>query len=527
MITLNQLSMVYGNKLLFTDVNLILNDHVRYALVGANGSGKSTLLRLMTGEETPTEGSVALPKRANIGWLKQDQFRYEEINIVDVVLMGKKLLWDALVEKENILKSEILTDAQGYRLGTLEEIILNEDGYSATALAEKLLTGLGIDPLYHYQALKKLSGGYKLRVLLAQTLFQQPDILLLDEPTNHLDVVSISWLENYLKTEFDGLLVFISHDMDFIDGLANYILDVDYGEIRQYSGRYHKFLSEKKIIEEQKLHEKKHVEDKLKVMQHFVDRFGASATRARQAQSRVKMMEKIEVPDIKQSSRIAPNVHFKMQRQSGKRVLLVKGLSKSFGEKQIFKNINVDIQRGEKVAILGVNGVGKSTLMKTLLGLVPHEEGNYEWGHETHPSYFTQDHHDELNHSMSLLDWLTEKTSNHPQVQIRKTLGQFLFTQDSVLKDIETLSGGEAARVLLAKMVLQEGNVLLLDEPTNHLDLESIEALADALACFPGTVIFVSHNRHFIERIATRILFVTTTKVHDFKGKYSEFSVPV
>lgn len=524
MITLNQLSMVYGNKLLFTDATVILNDKTRYALVGANGAGKSTLLRLMTGEELPADGTISMPKKVTIGWLKQDQFRYEENNVVDVVLMGKPQLWEALVEKEEILNSEELGEKEGYRLAILEEIIMHQDGYSANAFAEKLLTGLGIDAKYHYQPLKLLSGGYKLRALLAQTLFQQPNILLLDEPTNHLDIVSIDWLENYLRTEFEGLLVFISHDMEFIDRLANYILDVDYGEVRQYSGNYAKFLAEKKLIEEQKLSEKKHVEDKIKVMQGFVDRFGASAAKARQAQSRVKMIEKLETPDIKKSSRIAPSIHFKMQRSSGKRVLLVKELGKSFGERKLFNKLNIEINRGEKLAILGVNGAGKSTLIKTLLNLVTPDEGSYEWGHEAHLSYVTQDHHDELNQSMTILEWLSEQTRNKPDLLLRKTLGHMLFTQDGALKDVQTLSGGEAARMLLAKMILQEGNILLLDEPTNHLDLEATEALADALATFAGTVIFVSHNRHFVERVANRILFITENKVIDFRGGYKEFS---
>ena len=525
MITLNQLSMIYGRKLLFSDVNLILNANTRYALVGANGSGKSTLLRLMTGEESASDGAISAPKEVVIGWLKQDQFRYEDTPIVDVVLQGKAELWQALMAKEQLLNTDEWDDQKGYQLAELEEVIAHQNGYSAEAFAEKILIGLGIPQNYHKKALKTLSGGFKLRVLLAQTLFQQPEILLLDEPTNHLDIVSIRWLERYLKNEFVGLLVFISHDMDFINNLADYILDVDYGEIRQYSGNYAKFLAEKQLIVEQKLHAKKNIEEKMAVMQRFIDRFGASATRAKQAQSKAKALEKLELPDIKKSSRIAPHFHFNLCRPSGKWVLKVKQLEKSYEQRQLFSRLNFEIQRGEKIAILGQNGAGKSTLLKILLGLVLQEQGTYEWGHETHIGYFSQDHHDTLNRSMSMLEWLTEQISNKPDLLIRKMLGQVLFSGNDAYKDILSLSGGEAARLLLANIMLQNHNILVLDEPTNHLDLETIEALAKALTNYTGTVILVSHNRHFVEKVANRIFFLSTTeKFIDFKGKYAEFA---
>lgn len=519
-----QLSMAYGGKLLFTDVDLLLSPRTRYALVGANGTGKSTLLRLIAGEEEPLEGAVAIPKDASIGWLKQDQYRYEDTLITDIVIQGKPQLWQALVEKEQLLTSEQWDDEAGYRLGKLEETIAHYDGYSAEAFAEKLLIGLGVDTKYHRQPLKALSGGYKLRVLLAQTLFQQPDVLLLDEPTNHLDIVSIDWLEKYLKSEFEGLLLFISHDMEFVNRLSDYILDIDYGEIRQYSGNYQKFLAEKQLIAEQKLQEKTSVEKKIAELQKFVDRFGAKASKAAQAQSRVKMIEKLEIPDIKRSSRIIPHFHFKPQRPSGKQVLKVHNLSKHYQEQSIFQRVNFDIMRGEKVAVIGANGVGKSTLLKALLGIINADEGQSEWGHETHISYFSQDHHDALNKHTSVLQWLSDEMPHCPSQQVRKILGQALFTKDEVEKDILSLSGGEAARLLLAKMMLEQANVLILDEPTNHLDLETTEALANALADYPGTVIVVSHNRHFISKFAARVIFVAKEKgIKDFKGTYNDY----
>lgn len=511
MININQLSMSFGAKLLFYDANLLLADHARYALVGANGAGKSTLFKLLTGEEEPTAGMVALPKDAVVGWLKQDQFRYEDTPIIDIVIQGKPRLWDALREKDDLLSDVEWDDKKGHRLAILEEIIAHQQGYTATTFAEKLLIGLGVPMDYHAKPLKSLSGGYKLRVLLAQALFEEPDILLLDEPTNHLDIVTIQWLEKYLKTEFSGTLIFISHDVAFINQVADQILDIDYGEIRQYSGHYTTFLAEKKLIEEQKEQLKKQAESRIAEMQQFVDRFRASATRARMAQSRMKMIEKVELPDIKHTSRISPSFRFELEKPSGKNVLRVENISKHFSDTKIIGPISFEIKRGEKMAILGENGVGKSTLIKMLVNAIVADNGHSTWGHEVKISYFSQDHHDTLNQQDNVLAWLMHQVVNRTEQQIRKTLAQVLFTKDEVEKDILALSGGEAARLLLAKMMLESGNVLVLDEPTNHLDLEGIEALADALQSYAGTVILVSHDRHFIKKIATRTLFLAKT----------------
>lgn len=524
MIIINQLGMSFGGKLLFYDVDLKLTGQTHYALVGANGAGKSTMMKLITGEEQPISGSISVPKDASIGWLKQDQFRYDNTIITDIVLEGKPKLWHAMVEKDKLLASEHWDEKIAHQLGELEDTISQLNGYSALAFAEKLLIGLGIPLKYHQKPLNALSGGYKLRVLLAQALFQEPDILLLDEPTNHLDIISIHWLEKYLKNEFRGLVLFISHDVEFINRLADHILDIDYGEIREYSGNYDKFLAEKKLIEDQKLHLKKNVEDKIAEMQKFIDRFGASATRAKQAQSRAKMIEKLEVPDIKQSSRGSPLFNFKPHRPSGKQVLEVKNLSKQFQDKKIFNNISFKVSRGERIAIIGENGIGKSTLIKILLGKISTDEGNFEWGHETHISYFSQDHHDLLNTHMNVLEWLSGQAGNAPEQNLRKTLGQVLFKKDDVGKDILALSGGEAARLLLAKIVLEPANVLVLDEPTNHLDIEASEALANALKNYTGTLIFVSHDRHFISKIANRTLYIShDKKLIDYKGSFVDF----
>jgi ATPase subunit of ABC transporter with duplicated ATPase domains len=512
MITINQLSMAYGEKLLFYDATLILSNQKRYALVGANGAGKSTFLKLLNGTEEPIAGTLSIPKAASVGWLKQDQFRYENTIITDIVLQGKPALWQALQEKEKLLAANQWDEKTINRFSKLEETITHLNGYTAESLAEKLLIGLGIQSEYHKKPLSTLSGGFKLRVLLAQALFQQPDILLLDEPTNHLDVISIQWLEHYLKNEFKGLLLFISHDVAFIDSLADNILDVDYGEIRQYSGNYAKFLAEKKLIEEQKRHEKQQAELKIAEMQRFVDKFRASSSRAKQAQSRLKMIEKIEIPDIKQSSRVTPHFNFKPYRPSGKQVLKVKNLAKNFKNKPLFKELNFEIKRGEKVAIVGENGIGKSTLIKLLLAKISADQGNFEWGYETQISYFSQDHHDLLNKKASVLTWLSQQVNGLAEQTIRKVLAQVLFNKDDVLKDILTLSGGEAARLLLAKLILESPNVLVLDEPTNHLDIEATDSLANALKNYAGTLLLVSHDRHFINKIADRILFISHRK---------------
>ncbi len=526
MITLNQLGMTFGDNLLFYDVNLNLNPGNAYALVGANGCGKSTFFKLITGEEELSAGEIIIPKDSSIGWLKQDQFRYEDTPLVEIVMQGKLALWDALQEKERLLELDDWDDKTGFRFAELEETIFHYNGYSAPVEVERLLLGLGIGLEYHAQPLKNLSGGYKLRVLLAQTLFQNPSILLLDEPTNHLDIVSIQWLEKFLKHEFEGLVIFISHDKAFIDNLADFILDLDYGEIKQYRGNYERFLSEKQLVQEQKLVEKKSAEDKVAHMQKFVDRFKAKASKAGQAKSRMKMIEKIKIPDLLNSSRIAPHFSFVPKRPSGKQACKIEDLSKAYADKPLFKKFNMDINRGDKIAIMGVNGRGKSTLVKILIDLIERDEGAITWGNEVRISYFSQDHHELLNKSMSALNWLNDFSTGSTEQDVRKVLGQMLFVKDEVNKDILALSGGESARLLLAKVMLESPNVLILDEPTNHMDIETIEALAKALSAYTGTLIFVSHNRYFIEKIATRILYFSdTTKIRDFKGRYADFAL--
>lgn len=523
MLTINDLAFLYGAKLLFANVNLTFNKGQRLGLVGGNGAGKSTFLKLVAGEEEPSTGEINLAKRTRVGWLKQDQFQYENVSIINTVIAGNKTLWNAICEKEELLAKDECDDATGYRLGELEHIIMECDGYEAEAIAGDLLIGLGIKEEYHHKPLSVLSGGYKLRVLLAQSLFDNPDLLLLDEPTNHLDIISIYWLENYLKETFKGTLVFISHDVLFVNNLATHILDVDYGDITQYTGNYYSFVQQKKDVMEQKEKEFAHLEKKISTMRVFVEKFRASASRSKQALSREKLIDKIELPDIKKTSRITPNFYFRPKRPSGKQALDVKDIGKYYGDRQILNKVNFSVNRGDKVIIIGPNGIGKSTLLKILLGHVEANNGSFEWGYEAHKSYFAQDHHELLNQSITAYEWICEQLPNEPTSKLRSVLGHVLFGQDDAHKNILQISGGEGARLLLAKIMLEESNCLILDEPTNHLDIEAKEGLKKALIEFPGTLIMVTHDRDFASSIATRIIAITEKKIIDYKGTYKEY----
>lgn len=520
---IQDLALEFGSKLLFTDVNLNLHPGNRYALVGANGVGKSSFLKVLSGHEYATFGDVFYPKNSRIGILKQDHFLYENTLIINTVIAGRTKLWDALCLKEEILAKGEISNEDGYKLAEIEDIILEEEGYSAEDIAKNLLLGLGIKEDYHYLPLSSLSGGYKLRVLLAQSLFNNPEILLLDEPTNHLDINSIYWLENYLQDNFKGILVFISHDLTFLNNLATHILDIDYGEIRQYTGNYNNFIKQKEqaslLLDQQLVN----VEKKIARMQQFVDRFKAKASKARQAQSRVKMIDKIELPDIKNSSRISPLFHFNIKRPSGKVVLKITELHKSFNDNQVLHNVNFSVNKQEKVILLGPNGVGKSTLLKILVNQLNQDKGQIEWGYETHVSYFAQDHHDLLRENLSILSWLKNNNNTQPETKLRSVLGNVLFKQDEVNQNILNLSGGEGARLLIAKIMLEEPNVILLDEPTNHLDIEAKESLKKALKEYKGTIIMVTHDRDFAQSIATRIIAISKKTIKTFNGNYNDY----
>lgn len=506
MIAIQQLTMAHGARVLFDGVSLHLHTKKRYGIVGANGSGKSTFLQLLAGEIEPLLGEISTSKHDRIGWLKQDQHLFSDASILSVVLRGKPKLWEALEEKNRILTDPNWTDASAHRLARLEETIETENGYVAESEAEMLLTGLGIPLLVHENPLSSLSGGYKLRVLLARALFENPEILLLDEPTNYLDIVTISWLESYLKEDFQGTLLIVSHDHDFLNGVCTHILDIDYGDIRMYTGNYDLYLKQKEQVEEQKKKERVEKQKQADRLQAFVDRFRAKASKASQAQSKLKQLEKLEWPELEVSSRIYPRFSLNVKKASGKIALKVQNLSKSFGERVLFSKLDFIIERGEKIAITGPNGVGKSTLIKIVNGLLPPSEGTYEWGANSQVGYFAQETHDQVRGEQTLLRWLEGAVPGSAEQECRRVLGACLFPKDDAEKKVSALSGGERARLVMAKLMIEGNNILLLDEPTNHLDLEGREALANSLVAYTGTLIFVSHDRHFINRVATKTL---------------------
>ena len=522
MINVNNLGVHFGQQVLFSDVNFQLNPGKKYGLVGANGSGKSTLLKILTGTISPEQGEVTIPNNLNLGILQQNHFIYEKNEIIDVVLMGNKNLWSAIEEKKKLLELDEIDDKVGHKLADLEIIIADHDGYQAEANAGELLIGLGIDVAQHRQPLSTLSGGYKLRVLLAQCLFSEPDFLMLDEPTNHLDLLSINWLEGYIR-EFKGATLVISHDQHFLDRICTHIIDIDYESVKIYPGNYQKFVQTKELNSVQIEAEISKQEKKKEDIQQFVERFKAKATKARQANSKAKQLEKMEEIVIKRSSRIAPNFLFPLLRPSGKTVLTLKNLSKNFGNKGVLKKLSFSLGRSCKLAVIGPNGIGKSTLLKILSGELSPSSGSYEWGHEVSWSYFSQDHHDLIPDKTTAYEWLYSFSPGAEIGTIRGLLARVLLTQDDVHKATQNLSGGESGRLIFAKLMLEKANLLLLDEPTNHMDLETIQALRSALLKYEGTVICVSHDRHFINSFATDILELKPDGFELFHGNYDQY----
>lgn len=527
MISASNLSMRYGGKILFRQANLQLLPKGHYGLVGPNGSGKSTLIKILIGDITPESGDVAIPSNLKVGALKQDHFMYEDCLIRDVVLMGKPALWQAMQLKEALLQKHDFTDSDCDHLAKYEKVIEDNNGYVAESEAAQLLEGLGIQTARHEQLMKTLSGGYKLRVLLAQLLFSQPDIMLLDEPTNHLDIYSIHWLEEYLQ-KFPGTLLLSSHDRHFLNCVCNYTVDLDYETIKIYKGNYDDFLltkEEEKVLKENLLAKQDKKKDDL---MEFVDRFKAKASKARQAASKMKLVEKLENEmeelNIRPSSRRYPKLRFEIYRPSGATTLNVKNINKSYGEKRVLTDVAFEVERGERIAFLGVNGIGKSTLLEILTDHSQPDAGSFAWGFSAQMTYFPQDHAREVSGNTTLLDWLSQHDPQASQEKLRAILALVLFSGDDVHKPVRVLSGGETARLILAKMMLVKQNVLIFDEPTNHLDMESIEVLLQALENYEGTILIVSHNRHFISRLATRVIEMTHDDgLKDFKCTYEEY----
>jgi ATPase subunit of ABC transporter with duplicated ATPase domains len=524
MISVSNLAKEFGDRTLFADASFQLNPGERYGLVGANGSGKTTLLGILSGDVEASKGTVSIPKSLKLGVLRQDQFLYEEQEVLNVTLMGHQELWKVLVEREALL-ARAHEHFDGDRFSALEEAVQRLDGYTAEARAATILEGLGLPAEVHHQPLSTLSGGFKLRVLLAQVLASAPDVLLLDEPTNHLDIISIRWLEKFLQ-DFPGPVVVISHDHQFLDNIASYILDVDYQTVTLYRGNYSEFVEQK--VEDRERREKE-IEGRLKEIAHhqkFVDRFKAKASKARQAQSKLRMIEKKaeELEELPGSSRRYPKFRFAQRRPSGREVLKVSGLTKAFGDNEVLHGVDLEVRRGDRLVILGPNGIGKSTLLKIVMGDLRADAGRVEWGYETQPGYFAQDHHEQLEDSDRTVEqWLWDFCPGKDRGFVRGQLGLMLFSGDDGEKRVSTLSGGEAARLVFSRLSMEQPNVLVLDEPTNHLDLESIEALVAGLQNYEGTLILVSHDRWFVRQLASRVVEISRDGIRDYHGTYEEY----
>ncbi|MFL6235101.1 MAG: ABC-F family ATP-binding cassette domain-containing protein [Thermoanaerobaculia bacterium] len=523
MIAVSDLGKSFGPQTLFEGVSIQFNPGNRYGLVGANGSGKSTFLKILAGDDIPSEGTISMPKRLKLGVLKQDHYRYEHMPILEVAMMGNHDVWEAMVEKERLL-ANAETELDVERYAELEDLILRNDGYTLEARAGEVLEGLGIPTEVHRNLLSTLSGGFKLRVLLAQVLASEPDVLLLDEPTNHLDILSIRWLEKFLVDTYKGTAIVISHDHRFLDNICTHIVDVDYETMILYPGNYNAFLAAKVGNRERKEAEIEKREAEIARHKEFIDRFKAKATKARQAQSKMKMMEKIVIERLPQSSRRYPTFRFQQVRPSGRMALELEGIAKAYGDNQVLKDVTLRVERGDRIAIIGPNGIGKSTLLKIAVGETEADAGKVEWGYETYPGYFSQDHHELPKGSKQSVEaWLWEAVPGEPIGFVRGNLGMVLFSGDDVKKPIGSLSGGEAARLVFCKLSVTKPNILILDEPTNHLDLEAIEALVEGLKAYDGTLIFVSHDRWLVSQLADRIFEISPKGINDFRGTYEEY----
>jgi ATPase subunit of ABC transporter with duplicated ATPase domains len=520
MLGLIKLAKSFGARTLFEGVSLKLVPGARYGLVGANGSGKTTLLKILAGDEPASDGSVTLPRSARMGVLRQDRFLDDAQPILAVATAGDELVTSARREQARLASD---AGANAERLLELEDRIAAHDGYTLEARASAVLEGLGIPVSQHHAALATLSGGFKLRVLLAQVLIGGPDVVLLDEPTNHLDILSIRWLEQFLAA-YRGTALVISHDEHFLNHVATHVLDVDYGTVTLYTGNYQAFARQKTEVRERKEAEVARAEATVAEKRAWVERFGAKATKARQAQSRLKQIERIEVEELEQTSRRSPAFRFVAERPSGRDVLELREISKAYGDKRVLEKVSLKVRRGERVAVIGRNGLGKSTLLKVATGALTPDHGSVTWGYETRVGYFAQDHHDVLvRPDATPLEVIDAALPLDGPSVVRGHLGRVLFSGDDVHKPISALSGGEAARLVFCRIMVERPNVLVLDEPTNHLDLESIHALVAALAAFEGTLLFVSHDRAVVSALATRILEVQAGGFRDFPGSYDDY----
>jgi ATPase subunit of ABC transporter with duplicated ATPase domains len=518
MIVVNGVTKSFGTRVLFEDVTVKFTPGNRYGLTGPNGSGKSTFMKILTGEVEPTNrGTVTRPRK--VGVLRQDQYAFDHCRIIDTVIMGNAPLWEAFQERDALCEKPDLTDADMERLGELENIIADENGYMAEIEAAEILRGIGLPDERHQDLMSTLPTDMKFRVLLAQAVFGEPEALLLDEPTNHMDLESIHWLEGFLQ-QYKGTMVVISHDRHFLNAVCTHIADIDFETIILYPGGYDDMVRRKIEVRQQIEASNAQKQKKIAQLQEFIARFG-SGQRSSQAQSRRKEILRLQPQELKRSNIQRPYIRFEQRKPAGRDVVTTVGLTKAFDGAPLFENLNLEIQRGEKVAIIGSNGVGKTTLVRTLIGELEPDAGTLKWGTGQTWGYYPQDNRIEAPEGMSALEWLQQFDTSGDQQVIRGLLGRMLFSGDESLKPVSALSGG--ARLLLARIMLEQHPVLIFDEPTNHLDLESVNALAEGLSLFEGTVLLVSHDRDLISEVATRVLSFTAGALIDYRGTYEEY----
>jgi ATPase subunit of ABC transporter with duplicated ATPase domains len=515
--------MQFGAKPLFENISVKFGDGNRYGLIGANGSGKSTLMKILGGDLEPTSGNVSVDVDERLGKLRQDQFAFETYTVLDTVIMGHAELWEVKQERDRIYSLANMSEEDGMRVAELEIAFGELDGYTAEARAGELLLGLGIPIEQHTGLMSAVAPGWKLRVLLAQVLFADPEIMLLDEPTNNLDINTIRWLEELLNQRNSTMIV-ISHDRHFLNSICTHMADLDYGELRVYPGNYDDYMTASTQARERLYADNAKKKAQIAELQTFVSRFSANASKAKQATSRAKQIEKIKLDEVKPSSRVSPFIRFAQERKLYRLALEVQGLSKSFGELQLLRDLDLTIEVGERVAIIGPNGIGKSTLLRCLMGELKPDAGSVKWSENAAIGYCAQDHAADFAKDMSLFEWMEQwRKPRDDEQAIRATLGRMLFSSDETGKSVKVLSGGEQGRMMFGKLMQLQANIMLLDEPTNHLDMEAIEALNLALENYPGTLLFVSHDREFVSSLATRIIELTPQGIVNFSGNYEDY----
>ena len=523
MISTSNVTLRVGKKALFEDVNVKFTEGNCYGLIGANGAGKSTFLKILSGKLEPTKGEVIITPGERLSFLQQDHFKYDDYLVLDTVIMGNRRLYDIMKEKEALYMKEDFTEEDGIKASELEGEFATMNGWEAESDAASLLNGLGIETDLHYKYLRDLKGSEKVKVLLAQALFGNPDILLLDEPTNHLDLDAIAWLEEFL-INFDNTVIVVSHDRYFLNKVCTQIADIDYGKIQLYAGNYDFWYESSQLIIRQMKEANRKKEEKIKELQEFISRFSANASKSKQATSRKRALEKIELDDIRPSSRKYPYIDFRPNRTIGNEVLTVEGISKTIDGVKILDNISFTIGREDKVAFVGGNELAKTTLFKILMGEIEPDEGTYKWGVTTTQAYFPKDSTNEFNNEDTIVEWLTQYSEEKDVTYVRGFLGRMLFSGEDGVKKVKVLSGGEKVRCLLSKMMISGSNVLVLDEPTDHLDMEAITALNNGLIKFPGVLLFASRDHQVVQTTANRIMeIIPGGKLIDKITTYDEY----